>query len=282
MATSIFTQGLMETEGNPFENGEMDIPKAVYKFRDWTNDYHKDILKGEIYFPSPLDFNDPFDCNIPVAYELLQDDEQLRIDYFTKLVNTHKGFLNEYEKKNEIQRFISEGRYRDPEWLKWQARKNRENLATTGVFCFSMVKDNILLWSHYANSHKGFCVGFNPVKLFYELFQNGVGGGYVRYSNDYPVIMPGTDVMEQIYIQVNTKSNCWAYEEEYRMDRFKGAKSKVVVQGSCIEEVNLGCAMSERDKESIMYFINVNIPHVKVFQAYPVRNRFQIDFEQIK
>ena len=29
-----------------------------------------------------------------------------------------------------------------------------------GAFSMSQLKDNILMWSHYANQHKGFCIEF--------------------------------------------------------------------------------------------------------------------------
>ena len=34
-----------------------------------------------------------------------------------------------------------------------------------GVICFSGRWDSVLMWSHYANYHKGFCLGFNLEKL---------------------------------------------------------------------------------------------------------------------
>ena len=44
----------------------MDMnPKIVYKYRDWSNPFHKRILLGnEIYLTPPNKFNDPFDCRI--------------------------------------------------------------------------------------------------------------------------------------------------------------------------------------------------------------------------
>lgn len=41
----------------------------------------------------------------------------------------------------------------------------KNSVQNTGVICFSSSKNNILLWSHYANGHTGFAVGFDTQKL---------------------------------------------------------------------------------------------------------------------
>ena len=47
-------------------------PDVLYKYRVWEHDYHKRILtEDEIYFASSADFNDPFDCAIPIRYDAL-------------------------------------------------------------------------------------------------------------------------------------------------------------------------------------------------------------------
>lgn len=39
-----------------------DVPQQLYKYRDWSNDYHKKILtEREIYFTNVRAFNDPLD-----------------------------------------------------------------------------------------------------------------------------------------------------------------------------------------------------------------------------
>jgi len=48
------------------------LPRILYKYRDWKNEKHKRLItEQEIYFPSPLDFNDPFDSRIPIRWDLM-------------------------------------------------------------------------------------------------------------------------------------------------------------------------------------------------------------------
>jgi len=51
-------------------------PQTVYKYRDWNNEFHRDILRhNEIYLASPIDFNDPFDCRITHNFSLFSNDD---------------------------------------------------------------------------------------------------------------------------------------------------------------------------------------------------------------
>ena len=34
-------------------------------------------------------------------------------------------------------------------------------MTALGVLCLSACDNSILMWSHYADEHKGFCIGFN-------------------------------------------------------------------------------------------------------------------------
>ncbi len=39
---------------------EMNLPKILYKYRDWNNHFHKTILtERKVYFAQPTSFEDP-------------------------------------------------------------------------------------------------------------------------------------------------------------------------------------------------------------------------------
>jgi hypothetical protein len=267
---------------NPFMSN-INIPEKVFKFRDWVNPYHKKLLEGEIYLSSPLDFNDPFDCNIQIAYDNLQNNPQMQLEYFTSYVNRSKPLLKPKQKLIEVQRLIAEGRYNDNEWIQQHEQKTRLMYGNIyGVYCLSKTKQNILLWSHYANSHKGFCVGFNPKQFFFECLNSEMGGRDVVYSSDYPVIDPRENVLQQLYRTIYTKSIDWKYEEEYRLRKINAARQSIQVSMDCINEINLGCEMPDEHKKEILDFVAYKLPNVKIFQAKILRKKFEITFEQIK
>lgn len=55
------------------------LPPIVYKYRNWKDQCNKDVLqKNHLFFTSPKEFNDPFDCKIPDDYSLLDTEENIQ------------------------------------------------------------------------------------------------------------------------------------------------------------------------------------------------------------
>lgn len=79
------------------------LPKILYKYRDWTNKNHQRFISHqEIYFPKPTDFNDPYDGNIPLRWDLMTYEQCLEknleiLKIFHK--NKDQSLLKEYAKK---------------------------------------------------------------------------------------------------------------------------------------------------------------------------------------
>lgn len=98
------------------------------------------------------------------------------------------------------------------------------------VLCFSRTNDSLLLWSHYADNHRGIC-------LEYEFTDNDFRKGCfpVVYSPSQPVLErverypadhPVAGAAGTLSINMNneakvflTKSQDWFYEQEYRVIR---------------------------------------------------------------
>ncbi|WP_051931186.1 DUF2971 domain-containing protein [Gillisia sp. Hel_I_29] len=93
-----------------------------------------------------------------------------------------------------------------------------------GIYSLSKTPLDELLWAHYSNSHKGFCIQYDLDKL---LQTDGILiSDSVRYSDDPPEI-PYTDILPKnsdSHMKKSGffKSKRWEYEEEYRIitDKF--------------------------------------------------------------
>ena len=73
---------------------DQKIPEFLYKFRRWANAYDQLILtKQRVWFASPADFNDPFDCRIPFRYDLMSN-EDLRCRLMERLREGHPDWDN--------------------------------------------------------------------------------------------------------------------------------------------------------------------------------------------
>lgn len=101
--------------------------------------------------------------------------------------------------------------------LKQFKKDNTNNYAILSV---SGVWNNLLMWSHYGNSHRGFVIGFHSQHPFFQTRQfkrfSVLSKG--KYSAERP-IMPGLDQawMDLAEIIFFTKSDDWSYEQELRM-----------------------------------------------------------------
>jgi hypothetical protein len=81
-----------------------------------------------------------------------------------------------------------------------------------GVICFSRHWSNPLLWSHYAEKHRGVCLGFDvSSEVIIEIEY-----GAKRLVND--LVNGNTTIDEELQVRLlRTKYTDWAYEDEVRI-----------------------------------------------------------------
>ena len=261
------------------------IENMVYKFRTWNDiehyRYHKKLLiDREMYFSSPQSFNDPFDCCVVTDYSMLQKNPELQQTHFRSIIVRTFPNITEQQINEKVEQLIKDSRFNDPQWILLANQKQRESFYKSyGVFSFSKTKSNILLWSHYADSHQGFCLGFD-LRLIKNHLENKVGGCDVFYSVDYPKIPPINSTDNQFMQQISTKSIDWKYEEEFRLF-IVGAEQSIEVPKQCFKEITLGCKMENKYKKEIIDFIKKEIPEMRVIQAIQSDDKFQLTFENI-
>lgn len=161
-------------------------PEILYKYRDWTNKNHrKIILNQEIYFSKPSEFNDPFDGNIPVRWDLMTYEECLEKNL--EIMNiAHKDkdqrLVREYAKKVTDDKTLWHpdrlAKERPEQLEKWNS--------IIGLFSLSSIPDNILMWSHYSLNHTGFVVGFDTNSLLSDYDFDYIEP--IIYQTQYPII----------------------------------------------------------------------------------------------
>ncbi|MBK6347288.1 MAG: DUF2971 domain-containing protein [Bacteroidales bacterium] len=88
------------------------------------------------------------------------------------------------------------------------------------IFSCALKWNNILMWSHYANRHEGFCVGLWTEKL--KDFNVFGKLGKVKYEYNYPEIKPRKAKIDDIlmsnsFLETHTKAKTWKYESEFRL-----------------------------------------------------------------
>lgn len=137
----------------------MSIPPILFKYQAFTPDALSNLASRQIWFSRPAKFNDPFDCAIRVDQGPISDSDYQRLYEFSRNESGNPaGFDAQYtplaSKNMEFRKQIQTGLGAAVE------NQKRITLNENGVCCFSARNNEILMWSHYADSHKGFCLGF--------------------------------------------------------------------------------------------------------------------------
>lgn len=260
----------------------MDFPEAIYKYRDWNNSFHKRILTDtELYFTSPNAFNDPFDCKITPNYEILKKEEK-KIEFINLELNSliEIGNLKKSEFNNHFKNF--ENKFRD--FYSFIEGLEKQELSFInkhyGVASFSKLWNSILMWSHYGNHHKGFCVGFYEQK--FRESKKYLRGGLVFYGKEFPNIEPvDKRSLESLFKVTHYKAEQWNYEEEYRIVKLIQNESDRVdkIPVNYIKEIILGSEIREEDKNEIITFSKNN--NIALYQAYKIKRMFELNRTRI-
>lgn len=210
------------------------------------------IMQDDFYFSTPLAEDDPFESDISVI-----DEYRAEAAHFSRwLVYTYGSHVRGSEllrllhDKQDSSRNIcdscgtrtkSEREEEDYYRLKrrYEEFGSIDNRLITkrfvGVYSSALTNKNILLWSNYANSHKGVCIEYSFQDLFNSIQSQReiklVVYGKVKYSKTLPL---GADNMLSFgpYLDdemltwileietVFTKFTDWRYQEEYRFSVF--------------------------------------------------------------
>jgi len=211
----------------------MEYPQVnhLYKYCAYNTNYLSILINKKIWAAKPDSFNDPFDCKIRFKREMNHE----TISNFLAQTGRSSGTVQEnYELYQKAIEEFSE--------------KDVPNL---GVFSVSQIKDNILMWAHYANHHKGFCIEF--VRSSDNLLGNSECTQPVNYCCDYPEVDPLDSSGNRDYSIFKkmcfTKAKDWAYEKEWRFIYDEGDKE--IPLPADILSIIFGLKMSNEHKITI-------------------------------
>jgi hypothetical protein len=165
------------------------------------------------------------------------------------------------------------------------------------ILSMSKIRDNLLMWSHYSDSHKGFVVGFDSSSPFFAPGRGKAKDGLksVRYSKRRYVI-PETGFhslndpnLRKSNAQVFfTKNPCWKYEREMRILAHPDSADVVLPSSTeydfrlfnfpveCIKEVIFGFKMIESDQRSVFDLVRSKYPNAKVGKAFPHKSKYEL------
>lgn len=264
---------------------DREIPKTIYKYRNWGNKYHQRLINNlEVYFPTPQELNDPFDCQRNFDWGELQDPDK-NIQYLkiaAKRIEKNTRYSAE-EREEILARGLHDkmdaARIAEMEELVREQDDFFNSL--TGTFTASLIRDSILLWSHYADSHKGFCIGLDT-ELLLKTIQHGGSSKAAQYDAKLILTSMLDDIEDAIAEKTFSKYEAWGYEFEYRILAGQLPKNKVFSPPEVFKEIIFGINMRKDHREQLMYRARKKIPSIKFFEAKKARNQYRIEIAEIK
>ena len=180
----------------------------IFRYRPINDFLWQELELAQFYCCSPLQLNDPFDCQIDWHASL---NRALNSE---AIANDRKGRLSTL--RDMFVRAILP-------------------ITSAGVCCFTRKADDPLMWSHYANSHRGVCLLYEiPDDYFMNRYDSDgdgafffVGGAPVRYesnafydwlvSGDLNSPHSGNIAENAISVLFTAKAPEWSHEEEWQI-----------------------------------------------------------------
>ncbi len=264
--------------------------KSLFKYRADIGNHSFDILENDrFYFCAPEYFNDPFDAAIPFDYSKVSS------GYLKSMVKRNsKNMIGDRESRRKKgkelhKRMVSAKSNFGSRGYQAQIDFINKNI---GIFCLSSESKNLLLWAHYANSHRGFCIEFDKEKLIRYINEENRNTLYgqksllqfeqVIYSKTFPLINPETFSEPDKFTQpLITKSIDWKYEEEFRIIYLKGANRHYEIDDSIISGVYLGLKASADTEKHIKQCLEKRKSKIPLFKAKMKQKEYALEFVKI-
>lgn len=234
-------------------------PDRLYTYKSVDAKALELLIRDQLYFSNPETFNDPLDTNPCVDGDLDVSDlaEVVRSLVVLRMASEVQAIVGEAERdcKAQIRRqcgaaadeVVCEHWFQDgfdgtidPKQI-WIKALKRELLKryNGGVMCFSTQKGRPLMWSHYADKHRGICIGYSvPINFSGQLFPVDYDGNRTIKASDLTKMLEGDRDAKACVdrIVLLPKGPAWKYEREWRLIGNRGAQTSSLD----LEEITFG------------------------------------------
>ena len=289
-----------------------NYPKSIFKYCHLKTPYGFDnLVKNQIYLSNPLGFNDPYDCSVTFNAEKIHTimaniNIKTILDKFPEeelsIVDKNKILSNDNPKEKLLE--IINNKITTPEGIVKQEYINNQlrpqinnKLIDTfneiykdklRVSSFSEGNNSLLMWSHYADCHKGFCTEYDIESISEDenlkkyLFP-------IEYTESiYDITQFYIDnIINNNPLNVNTliksvlyKSKEWEYENEWRFVITTSEYSRGFVKIPKPKAIYLGSKIYIKHKEQFIKLCQTN--NILLFQMKLDNKYFKMISEPIK
>jgi hypothetical protein len=219
------------------------------------------LTLGEVYFAPPSSFNDPFDSRLTLNFSPPPND-------WTHMARAMLPHNEAWEKV--VDEFDKAGRHVEEDLLSLYESKLYNEV---GIFSLSERNDDILMWSHYADCHKGICFQFSitPESPFHPPPQP------VVYQERCPSLNAFQSTFdEQASAAFLTKAKHWEYEKEWRIVDYDNGPGLRICNPKLITAVVLGWKTSEDDEQMVRSWLRETGHPASLYRAVAIIGTYQL------
>jgi hypothetical protein len=280
---------------------EEALEKGLLQFRIFDKHTRKALINNEIIFGAAKNFNDPFDCNLPIDTK----NTPIEIEEYFLLINKNKKYTDTFDKsfmnpymadRNKLKKEICFRIYDFRRFSCFNINSNDE------------AHENSLFWAHYADKHNGICMKFrgeiiNTGKCFNVVSDESINSFPIDYSYknipEFNYLKYRIEKDKKGYEKAKNlfgmgpseyffgiKSGHWKHEKEVRFV-FKSPNDLPVMDDyinikfnpKLLEKVYVGCNASQSTIEDVKKIMHLpNYKHVNVIQL--IRNKIGFKFTE--
>ncbi len=272
----------------------MSYPKLSYykyrplyadKSRGIPNQYTRAAIEAsEIYYATPKDLNDPFDCNLKLHANDSPDTEWE--GYIDNLIIKYPAREAQLRQIKHDKSWLSH-----PELRQVGKINSRTIYEESSVFCLSKKPNSIPMFSYYADEHRGLALEFSFSDIEVPC---GIPFGDINTPDswyDRKVIFRDVEYQSHFpelnYIRLNgfpqltislmfTKYIEWCHEEEFRIFRRKVPASTVVYDKRLLTRIILGARTEDKDIDLLKSWLHVHPTPVILSKAVPSTSSFDL------
>jgi hypothetical protein len=284
----------------------------IYKYFKFDEYSVSNLIRNELFCNNPKAFNDPFECWFITREGIPHpENEPDRFNSVCKAwgyeIETNVGDFDDY--------------YRYMEELELYQPNLKGFLNSVRISCFSKEVDNLLMWSHYADGLRGFCLEFDdsiflsidtdknasiipvsyseepPVvdKMLYSLANDQIwyhemalGEGPnspAEVQNYEKALIDAEQLLDDLYTKtIATKPIQWKYEEEIRLVFSSNEASEgeyFKYPPEAIKGIIFGERMDVKVKETLLQIIEAKKDPIEKRIASRNSETYKIKFESL-
>lgn len=197
--------------------------RSCYLFQPALLSRLNELSCKKLWMSDPEKFNDPLDLRLRIEDQTYRGpfgDEVRLCEAMRVLIHNNSQVASHWfynERLLDVVRRWTQGELA----ISVLEFEIQDRFMEFGVACFTPVWNHALMWSHYAERHKGYCIEYSVREMDLVQKNQGLVASFpVQYSSSLPKLC----ITEALFSphqtlgrMLATKSAEWAYEREWRL-----------------------------------------------------------------